>query len=389
MKTIIHCRRLAMVAALFVAAGPFLQLNAQESPGAGKPAIDVSAEARKTEDLTTYQKQNATPRVRKIENLSTGNPKILNLTNYLRLHVDDLKQVVDNAPALDNDPSRKQPIILYLSSMPIKGLYPVKVDTFNKFVTFCIERDTSSASSWNFFYKKPRTLTKIVDVSLGYEGMHAIPTDAKTELVIIHKISLWVILGFIALLFFAFIRLARRTDMLRDESTAKVAPFSLSRSQFAFWTVLIASSYTVIWVCTGDMPELTGSTLILLGISSGTTIFAKIIDQNQSRRSSDHESQGFITDILSDEKGISIPRFQVAVFTLILGIIFISKVISNFEMPQFDDNLLILMGISNATYTGMKTTETTAPAVEPKKKEEPENSDPDSPGTETDTPAMG
>jgi len=41
----------------------------------------------------------------------------------------------------------------------------------------------------------------------------------------------------------------------------------------------------------------------------------------------------------------------------LLGIFFIRYVIINLDVPQFDDNILILMGISNGTYVGLKVQE--------------------------------
>ena len=63
--------------------------------------------------------------------------------------------------------------------------------------------------------------------------------------------------------------------------------------------------------------------------------------------------------------GISIHRFQMFAWTLILGVIFIGSVYKNLEMPQFSATLLGLMGISSGTYLGFKVPEkasTDAPA---------------------------
>ncbi|MCK5467548.1 MAG: hypothetical protein KAI99_03540, partial [Cyclobacteriaceae bacterium] len=66
------------------------------------------------------------------------------------------------------------------------------------------------------------------------------------------------------------------------------------------------------------------------------------------------KSDGFINDILSDNTGFSFHRFQILIWTIVLGIIFIVEVISNLQMPEFDDTLLMLMGISSGTYIGFK-----------------------------------
>jgi hypothetical protein len=65
-------------------------------------------------------------------------------------------------------------------------------------------------------------------------------------------------------------------------------------------------------------------------------------------------SQGFIIDILSDADGISFHRLQIAVWTVVLGIIFVHSVYTILGMPTFSDTLLGLMGISGGTYIGFK-----------------------------------
>ena len=45
---------------------------------------------------------------------------------------------------------------------------------------------------------------------------------------------------------------------------------------------------------------------------------------------------------------------QIAVGTVVLGIIFACSVYQDLTMPQFDATLLGLMGISNGTYIGFK-----------------------------------
>jgi hypothetical protein len=46
--------------------------------------------------------------------------------------------------------------------------------------------------------------------------------------------------------------------------------------------------------------------------------------------------------------------FQIAVWTLVLGIVFIRSVYVDLTMPDFDATLLTLMGISSGTYIGFK-----------------------------------
>lgn len=65
-------------------------------------------------------------------------------------------------------------------------------------------------------------------------------------------------------------------------------------------------------------------------------------------------SEGFIRDLLTDASGISFHRFQMLVWTIILGFIFCVEVYQTLRMPEFSTALLSLMGISAGTYLGFK-----------------------------------
>jgi hypothetical protein len=65
-------------------------------------------------------------------------------------------------------------------------------------------------------------------------------------------------------------------------------------------------------------------------------------------------SEGFIKDILSDVNGISFHRFQMVIWTITLGIIFLKSVYNELTMPEFNDTMLALMGISAGTYVAFK-----------------------------------
>ena len=147
--------------------------------------------------------------------------------------------------------------------------------------------------------------------------------------------------------------------------------FSLSRTQLAFWTVIISSTfiYVVINFSSGTsivIPDLPPVNLVLLGIAAGTSVVAKVIDNTQkdsagnSISQQDLPSKGFLTDIISDENGISIHRLQNVIWTAIVGVIYIYYVIINSKIPDgaiINNDLLGLMGISAGTYLGLKTTE--------------------------------
>ena len=76
-----------------------------------------------------------------------------------------------------------------------------------------------------------------------------------------------------------------------------------------------------------------------------------------SSEQAQHKTNGFFFDIVSDENGVAIHRFQMAAWTLALGILFLFDLTRNLSMPEFSAALLGLMGISAGTYAGLKTAE--------------------------------
>jgi len=63
----------------------------------------------------------------------------------------------------------------------------------------------------------------------------------------------------------------------------------------------------------------------------------------------------WLIEILSDSNGqIALHRFQIVVWTFVLGIMFLYSVITELTMPEFSSTLLATMGISSGTYLGFK-----------------------------------
>ena len=194
-------------------------------------------------------------------------------------------------------------------------------------------------------------------------------------------------------------------------------PYSLAYCQMAFWFTIVIVFYLSLFLVLNELPALTPSVLILIGISSGTAIGARLLNSNnqnipietmnnlnaefkmitdriteidnmekqipqpinisalikekenkqirlneisiiksQSTFTFNHkESKGFIMDLLTDSDGtIAFNRFQIVIWTIVLGGIFIYNTWKDLAMPEFDNTLLGLMGISSGTYLGFK-----------------------------------
>jgi hypothetical protein len=67
--------------------------------------------------------------------------------------------------------------------------------------------------------------------------------------------------------------------------------------------------------------------------------------------------KGVMYDLLAENNLISFHRFQIFVWTLVLGIMFVANVYNELAMPEFSATLLGLLGISAGTYVGFKVPE--------------------------------
>ena len=222
-----------------------------------------------------------------------------------------------------------------------------------------------------------------------------------------------------AVLVAAIVVLGLNSNLLRDQGGKPAAaagqptpkpPYSLARVQMAFWLVLITASYMFLWLITFSMQSLSGSALALLAISAGTGLMSFVIDGSKRQTAQDRKarlearfaeltttvgtgtpnqqqadelrriiaeiqqlkeglnpdkSENFAVDILSDADGVTVYRLQAAIWTVVLGVIFITEVYRKFTMPDFSPTLLGLMGLSSATYLGFKLPEPTAPTKPP------------------------
>jgi hypothetical protein len=74
-----------------------------------------------------------------------------------------------------------------------------------------------------------------------------------------------------------------------------------------------------------------------------------------------NQSESWFIDILSDANGVSFHRFQLFSWTLIMGGVFAGAAYLELNMPVFDTTLMGLLGLSAATYLGLKVPEPTVP----------------------------
>jgi len=305
--------------------------------------------------------------VSEVQTLNSAHKKI-HMGDHLYLKVEGL-QYLDSL-----FPGRKaSDLVLFLDCTPVAGCYPLIVtsaaysanEKCDNCLVFELRRDSIAMKTLKVYYQGQRVAEKKMTISTGFPDTG--PFESKAT----HTVKLYSrsfmhsgIAGFFVFLLL-FIILSKKTEILRDISVQPLAskPFSLARTQIAAWTLVIVAAFVFIWIVSGGLPELNATSLILLGISIATTAAAGVIDSNQIEKGSrpqDNPSRGFLLDIISDGKGVSIHRFQNVLWTLILIIYYISYTFLHLELPNFSDNLLILLGISNGTYLGLKIPESTS-----------------------------
>ena len=347
----------------------------------------------------------------------------------------------------DHAPKTVSELVPFFDGVPIKGIHPENPGTepdssatnFHSYdkLRFTLERNASNRELWNRFLREFRWDGSPVDVSAGFEGGDPLPswvmknrpssTDPyykyyRTFTLIVLPHSPTVVASVLfAVAFIAFLWLARDTEILQDVNAPLrpdgQSPYSLARVQMAFWFFLVAAAWFLLFLVTKDIDTLTGSVLVLMGISAGTAVGSAIIDAGTTISSAERirnipvdqkgldnrlselrsklatvrtrvaasdadreakradvehlaaelslaeSQQAFFRkspwlrtthDLLGDQGHINFHRFQIAVWTLVLGLVFVMQLLSNLAMPEFSATVLGLMGISSGTYLGFK-----------------------------------
>lgn len=342
-------------------------------------AQDQPAASTDTTAATPVPAANSAAPVLVIDVRGTEHPRQAGLGEAVILTVQGLKTY------LNGNEEACESLILFLADVPIPGSPPVACDPADTAedkvqVRFELDRTADSDHAWHMLLAEPVSFTKKVSVSIGSKGRLAFATkvdDFQLEIVPAFEFVAFLLGLLLALLVAGY--LAKATPILRDRVPglpAAQAPYSLSRFQLAFWSFLVIAAYLFIWMLTEELDTITGSVLALLGIGSATALGSSIIDQGKKDNAAVSNpapaasatpavpaapmpSRGFLQDVLSDEQGISLYRFQLFAWTLVLGVIFCASVYNGLEMPQFSTTLLGLMGISSGTYLGFKVPEST------------------------------
>ena len=319
---------------------------------------------------------------------------------------------------------------LFLNDEEIKGLDPPVVTSYRSqpALLFILKKGALNDAFWRDLLGSPRNDHVNVLVSLGRQSgagpsdrIVGAPDSARFGLRVFTSLDLALATGTILLVLILVWGHARYRTTLRDNLLPQLAPsrqpFSLGRSQMAFWFTLIFAAFVVLFFLLQDTNVLTSQALMLMGISGGTAAAAVAVDvaktspadvancalkalglntyedvQRVQQEILDREqqlaalppaspqrmqlqieindrnsilrtyevktrpfvSQGWFKDVTTDINGPTVHRLQVVFWTAALGAIFLYSVYRNLAMPEFNGTLLTLMGISSAGYVGFK-----------------------------------
>ncbi|MBS0526290.1 MAG: hypothetical protein JSS04_21855 [Proteobacteria bacterium] len=321
-------------------------------------------------------------------------------------------------------------MVLVLDGQPIKGLKGTLYLSDKHALVFRLERTADNMESWQPLLALPTLKPRAVTVGL-WKGLPA--KDAKPDAIpwkdgevqtfklqlVTHASIFW---GFVAVVGVLFLvgSGATRTNILKDallpQLPPKRQPFSLGRTQMAFWFTLVFASYVFLYILLWDPNTITPQTLMLMGLSAGTAAFAIAIDaakdtpvgraneklraiglasyddvvrltaridaineqlkvtsppaneaelrvrlqdlMNQMQTWRDtvapFASGGLYADLMTDVNGPALHRMQIVVWTVTLGFVFVIDVYRTLTMPEFSATLLALMGVTSAGYLGFK-----------------------------------
>jgi len=270
-----------------------------------------------------------------------------------------------------------QGIVLFLDGMPIKGDKPESCDQIHGHVRYRLVRSKGDDIAWHTLLGSPRGYAHEVDVSVGSDSQFPVPSTARFNLEVIPRPQFLAFLALIALALAIFIYLCRTTSLVRSGThpVPNMRPYSLSLFQMSFWFFLVIAAYVFMWLITDELDTITDSVLALIGIGAATALGSTLIDKSKPAPAPEEAggtTRGFLTDVMSDPTGVSLHRFQMFVWTLVLGVIFCGSVYKNLEMPEFSATLLGLMGVSSGTYLGFKVPEKKGSDTPPGATPEPE-----------------
>lgn len=209
----------------------------------------------------------------------------LALDHHIEIQVENLEKWVEQK---DHDPSK---FVLCVDGNALNGLVPTIIDNDSK-LRYDLKRTPESRDAWTaILSRRPEgfTFTRDVPVTVRQEGVK-VQGNAMAPLIVINSLGFWIFVVVFAVAIAAFWGLASKSDIIREpgpqpggideNKKPNRKPYSLARTQMAFWFFIVTISYVFIWMVTSDLSNLTPSVLALIGISAATGLSSAVVDSN-------------------------------------------------------------------------------------------------------------
>lgn len=255
---------------------------------------------------------------------------------------------------------------LWLDGMDT-GVRAIGCDGESNMLVFNISRDGAGATNntpdvWLTLLRRPfaantgKHFERDVNISLRQDGRVLATAQGKLKLLDKPQVmeGALILAAVLSMLFYGIFKSGLIRDSgLPPDGNKENRPYSLARLQMVWWFAIVFISYVLLWLLMQELPSIPASALGLIGMAGGTALAAAALDKGRPVAA----TKGFWPDISTDADGVTLPRLQQIAWTSLLGIVFLSQVVTRLTMPDFDSSVLALMGISAGTYLGFKVPE--------------------------------
>lgn len=149
--------------------------------------------------------------------------------------------------------------------------------------------------------------------------------------------------------------------------TSPNGQLSLSLSQFFLWTLVTVFGLVYVWLLTETVLALPTEVLALLGISAGTAVGGRVQALSRVTRLS-RAAQKYIqkadglrrkpggpsdlSDLIDLDGRPSLAKLQMLIFTVLAVGMVLWSMLEHYAFPVLNTELVVLMGLSGATYLG-------------------------------------
>ncbi len=340
---------------------------------------------------------------------TTGELKSVSLGDKVRVYIEGIDKAINQGYSYNFNqdsqtrtltPFNYKNLVLQLDGYPLNHIHGTSIS--NNELEFELTSDADSHPQWSAILGNASKIEKDVRVSVGCPNGQAV---SQTQEFIL-KITLWNLVRFfwillpLIILVLSIFLCFRDGGLLRTSGITAKRCYSLAKTQLAWWFYIIFFSFLSLFVITGSYTNIvTSQSMVLLGIGSLTTLGSSIIDNVSDEKNLDYDSDknsqiqtledkrikiessrmksaekkkelldnkkqlnkyelqsiNILQDVVTDSSGqVNIHRYQIVIWTILLGFIFLYQVINTYKMPEFDTTLLALQGISSGTYLTLK-----------------------------------